>query len=233
MNQTRPTCQYVHKRMIVYGALLVLLLFMALVPVTGQPFVNDIAVFKKKDTAAFPPKKAILFIGSSSFTLWKDIQDYFPQHTILNRGFGGSSLTDLLRYKQDIIFPYEPRQIVIYCGENDLAGSDTVTASMVLERFRQLFTDIRNYSPAMPVAYVAMKPSPSRAHLKTKVEQANTLIQSFLNQQKNTVFIDVYQAMLNEHGLPMADIFLADNLHMNKKGYAIWQKLIAPHLLNQ
>src|SRR6476619_4605039 len=85
------------------------------------PFYSDIQLFKKQDSLHFPPGNAILFVGSSSFTKWVDVQDYFRGYTIINRGFGGSSLEDVIRYADVIIFPYNPRQIVIYCGENDLA----------------------------------------------------------------------------------------------------------------
>ncbi|HEV8273318.1 MAG TPA: G-D-S-L family lipolytic protein, partial [Chitinophagaceae bacterium] len=87
-------------------------------PVADQPFWNDIQNFKKQDSVSFPPKNAILLIGSSSFTKWTDVQDYFPGYTIINRGFGGSTLLDQIRYVNDIVFPYDPKQIVIYCGEN-------------------------------------------------------------------------------------------------------------------
>src|SRR5678816_4225979 len=110
-------------------------------------FWNDVQAFKKQDSINPPPKNAILFAGSSSFTNWKDVQDYFPGYTIINRGFGGSSLPDLIRYENDVIFKYKPKQIVMYCGENDLAASDTVTAQIVFNRFQKLFTDIRKGFP--------------------------------------------------------------------------------------
>jgi lysophospholipase L1-like esterase len=170
-------------------------------------------------------------VGSSSFRLWNNIQDDFPGYTIINRGFGGSSLPDVIRYEKDIIFPYQPRQIVIYCGENDLAASDTVTAQLVLKRFETLFEDIRNRFPKIPIAFVSIKPSPSRQQLMPKMEEANRLIKNFLKQKKKTAFIDVYHLMLNPDGTVLKDIFIADNLHINAKGYAIWQKTIEPYLL--
>jgi lysophospholipase L1-like esterase len=196
-----------------------------------SPFWSDIQNFKKQDSISFPPKNAILFIGSSSFTNWKDVQDYFPGQAIINRGFGGSTLLDQLRYEKDIIFPYQPKQIVIYCGENDLASSDSIQAGMVYERFKTLFIDIRDKMPNVPIAFISLKPSPSRRHLMEKMDRANIFVGAFLNMQKNTVFIDVYHKMLNEAGQPLPEIFLDDSLHMNAKGYAIWQKLIEPYLL--
>src|SRR5687768_10042059 len=83
------------------------------------PFYEEIQAFKKQDSAQMPPQNAILFVGSSSFNFWKDMQQYFPHHTVINRGFGGSALPDVIRYAREIIFRYQPKQIVIYCGEND------------------------------------------------------------------------------------------------------------------
>src|SRR5205085_6076391 len=101
-----------------------------------QPFYDEIQNFKKQDSTNPPPQHAILFVGSSSFRKWTDVQSYFPGYTIINRGFGGSSLPDVIRYANDIIFPYHPKEIVIYCGENDFAGDDNLTAQTVVDRFK-------------------------------------------------------------------------------------------------
>ncbi|MEP7279023.1 MAG: GDSL-type esterase/lipase family protein [Bacteroidota bacterium] len=197
-----------------------------------QPhFYSDIQAFKQKDEVKFPPKHAILFVGSSSFTKWTDVQDYFPGYPIINRGFGGSSLPDVIRYADDIIFPYQPKQVVIYCGENDLAISDTVTATTVEERFKTLFGIIRAKLSNVPVLFISLKPSPSRSRLFPEMKEANARIKAFLKKNKNTAFADVYSKMLDADGQPMKDIFLPDNLHMNARGYAIWQKVLAPLLI--
>ncbi len=195
------------------------------------PFFNDIQNFKKQDSIKPPLQHAILFVGSSSFTKWKDVQDYFPGAAIINRGFGGSSLPDLIRYANDIIFPYNPKQVVIYCGDNDFAASDTVTADLVVSRVKELFEMIRKKLPDANIAYVSIKPSPSRIRFMAKEEIANKGIKGFLAKQKNTAFIDVYHLMLTETGRPMPSIFLSDSLHMNATGYAIWKKAIEPYLI--
>jgi lysophospholipase L1-like esterase len=178
-----------------------------------------------------PPANQILFIGSSSFAMWKDVQNYFPSHPIINRGFGGSSLPDLIRYANHIIFPYQPKQILIYCGENDLAASDTITPSIVLDRFKQLFFLIRSGLPTVPVVYISIKPSPSRQYLMTKMLATNRRIKKYLKKKKRTSFVDVYHKMLDTDDMPLENIFLEDHLHMNATGYAIWQKTIEPYLL--
>ncbi len=162
------------------------------------PFYSDIKAFEKQDSVHFPPKHEILFVGSSSFTKWTDVQDYFPGYPIINRGFGGSSLPDVIRYADEIIFPYHPKQIVIYCGENDFAASDTVSAQTVFFRFKQLFEMIRTKLPNVTIDYVSMKPSPSRTHLFPKFIEGNSMIRKYLSRQKKAFFIDVYHKMLND-----------------------------------
>jgi lysophospholipase L1-like esterase len=212
------------------GIKLILLLLIASVASQAQPFADEIATFKKQDSISFPAANEILFVGSSSFTNWKDVQNYFPAYKILNRGFGGSSLTDLIRYANDVIIPYKPKQIVFYCGENDIAGDTAVTGKTVFERFKQLYKIIRSKLGGVPMAYISMKPSPSRWELRHKMKDGNRRIEKFL-KKKRQMFINVWPAMLDETGKPKEEIFLEDKLHMNAKGYAIWQKIIEPYLI--
>lgn len=185
------------------------------------PFWKEIQNFKQKDSVVFPASNAILFIGTSSFTMWKDIPEYFPGYPILNRGFGGSALLDQINYVNDIVYPYHPKQIFIYCGENDLESSDTVTANDVYQRFLKLFSLIRKRNSRIPVYYVSMKPSPSRVHLLPKMIEGNNRIKKFLSIELNTGYIDVYYHMLEKDGKPMKNIFIEDQLHMNAYGYKI------------
>jgi lysophospholipase L1-like esterase len=196
----------------------------------AQPFADDIKKFEKEDSVHFPSKGEILFVGSSSFTKWKDVQEYFPGYPIINRGFGGSTLEDVIRYADRVIFPYKPRQVVIYCGDNDIAYSDTVSAKTVYLRFETLFTMIRKKMPGENIVFVAIKPSPSRASQRPRQDEANLKIKTFLAKQTDAYYVDVVHPMLSPDGKPLASIFLSDSLHMNAKGYAIWQKAILPYL---
>ncbi len=194
----------------------------------NRPFYSEINNFKKKDSLEFPPKNAVLFVGSSTFTNWKDAQKYFPTHTIINRGFGGSSLPHVIGYANDIIFPYHPKQIVIYCGENDFTGN--ATAQVVVDRVKELFTLIRNKYPKVYIAYISIKPSPSREKYLPQMVAANKMIAEMIKGMKRAQFINTYDAMFTASGEMMNDIFLKDNLHMNAKGYAIWAKIMEPYL---
>lgn len=208
----------------------VLLLLQACALQKDAPFRNEIMQYKEQDRAQMPPENAILFVGSSSIRMWENMQEMFPDHTVINRGFGGSNLLDLKRYLNDIVFPYRAKQIVIYSGENDIA-SDSVQAQEVLSRFQDVFQSIRKKMPQVPVVFVSIKPSPSRIKYKAVMEEANMLIKQYLGAQPSATYVDVYTHMLGPNGKPMPEIFLQDSLHMNQKGYQIWQREIKPHLI--
>ena len=197
----------------------------------SQPFINEIKAFRRADSITAPPKNAILLIGSSSFTNWKDVAKYFPDQTIINRGFGGSSLPHMIMYVEDVIFKYNPKQILIYCGENDLTGGPTITADTIFERLKNLHQLIRSKYKKVPIAYISMKPSPSREKYLETMQKGNALIKSFMEQQKRSSYIDVYSSMLDANGKVLTHIFLSDKLHMNAEGYKIWQGVIAPYLV--
>ncbi len=204
-----------------------------LVKAQNAPFYSEIKAFKTLDSLHFPPKHAILLLGSSSFRKWTDVQNYFPGYPIINRGFGGSTFPDAIRYLDEIVFPYQPRQILIYEGDNDVASSDKITADSVFNRFKELFFLLRKKLPKTTIDFVSIKPSPSRQRLMPEMGKANSLIKDFLKDKNRSAFIDVYHSMLDKSGLPDKSIFIEDELHMNAKGYKIWQKIIQPYLLKK
>jgi lysophospholipase L1-like esterase len=197
----------------------------------AQPFKQEILQFQKSDSIVMPPKGQIVFAGSSSFTKWKDVAMYFPGYPIINRGFGGATLVDLINYADEAIVQYQPSQVFIYCGENDMADVDTVSPATVLQRFKTLHTILLKKLPkATKVFFVSLKPSVARWHLEPKFIEANKLIDAYIATQKNIQYLDVHTAMLDENKEVLKDIFIADKLHMNPKGYLIWQKQFAPYL---
>ena len=211
--------------------LFAIVLLVCCISAAAQPFIQEVDAFSKLDAEKSPPQNAILLIGSSSFKLWKDVAAYFPDHVIINRAFGGSSLTHQIDYIDKAVYPYSPKQILIYCGENDIAESKLVTADTVLNRFKRLHVLVRNKYPDIPISFVSIKPSPVRAEFLPTVIESNKLIKAFCKNRRKTDVIDVYTPMLGSDNKPREDIFLADRLHMNAEGYSIWKKVIAPYLV--
>lgn len=193
------------------------------------PLWSEVQIIKAYDQLYAPPKNPILFIGSSSIRKWIDFYKEFGAYSALDRGIGGAVTKDIDNYLDDIVFPYHPRQLVIYVGENDLISS--ADAETVLKDFEKLYTDIRAKLPVVPIVYLSIKGSPSRAQYQEKAKKANLLISAYIKSQKNIVYVDVYQPMLDKNGNMQPQLFTEDMLHMNATGYQIWNKLLIPYLL--
>lgn len=219
-------------RSVKYVILVVNLLAVFLVSAQQQPFPywNDVQQLILADVQMPKPRHQVLFAGSSSFTMWKNANEAFPETTIVNVGFGGSTLLDQIRYIDYVITPYKPRHVVIYCGENDIAYDSTVTGSEVLNRFMKLTVLIRERFPDAHLSYVSMKPSPAREKLLPIYREGNERIKEYLKSIRQTSYINVFDAMLDSSGNPRRELFLGDMLHMNEAGYSIWKELIRPHL---
>ena len=211
-------------------AFFLILIFSAITAQDQPPFWDDVEQFKIMDAQIPPPPDAVLMLGSSSFTMWKDVNEYFPEHVIINRGFGGSGLNDLNFYSSELLKPYHPKQILIYCGENDFAANGNLKPREVFNRYKHFYAEIRRIFPKVPVAYISIKLSPSRESLWPKFIATNSLIKNFMDRKQNAEYIDITKAMNGSDGKVRKDLFLPDMLHMKPEGYQIWQKEMAPYL---
>ena len=193
------------------------------------PFWDDVQTIKKYDQMFKPPVNPVLFVGSSSIRKWDNLTQVFAKYNALNRGIGGAVINDITFYLNDVVFPYQPRQIVLYVGENDIVN-DKVTADTVLNRTIILYKAIRAKLPATPIAYISIKPSPSRDKFREKAMASNESIKKFLAGEQNTSFIDIFPKMLKD-GKSRSELFVGDMLHMNPEGYKIWERAVKPYLI--
>lgn len=209
--------------------LFTLLLFSLTAYGQTSPFENEIRAFERKDSISAPPAHPILFTGSSSIRLWNSLAQDFPGKPVLNRGFGGSELTDVLRYADRIIIPYQPRQIILYVGENDIASGHQ-TGQQTVERFVALFTYIRQKLPRVPIVFISIKPSPSRRKYFAENDVANQLIKKYISKQRKARFVDIRPVMLQPNGQPIPALFRQDSLHMLPAGYERWTDVLRRYL---
>ncbi|KAA3609198.1 MAG: hypothetical protein DWQ05_22960 [Calditrichaeota bacterium] len=192
------------------------------------PFEAEIRKFEKIDAKNPPPDDAVLFVGSSSFRLWDSLKKDMAPITVINRGFGGSETEHAVHYFDRVVQPYNPRAIVFYEGDNDIAAGKLPVEIVV--HFKEFITLVDKRLPETPVFYIAIKPSIARKDYLPQMKKANGLIKEFCRSRNNLTFVDVSSGMLQTDGEIRSDIFIKDNLHMNAKGYAIWAEMIKPLL---
>ena len=187
-------------------------------------FEAEIAAFEASDRATPPKLGGIVLVGSSSFRLWPHFTADFPGINVINRGFGGSTLPEVLHYTPRVVLPYRPRLVLVYAGDNDL--NDGRTPGQVASDYSAFVALVRTSLPATRIAFVSIKPSPSRWRNVDKAREANRLVAEIIARDTLQAYIDVFTPMLGASGRPRAELFVADSLHMTAAGYAIWRERV-------
>ena len=188
-------------------------------------FDKEIAAFVEADRTNPPPKQAVLFVGSSSIRMWANLAEDFPDLKTINRGFGGSQISDVIENIERVVLPYSPAKIVFYAGDNDIAAGKS--PEQILKDYQSFVGLVRKQLPNTPVYFLSIKLSRARWHLSDKGKEANRLIQEFSRKGPKLKFIDVATPLLDEKGEPEESLFLEDKLHLNRKGYETWQPIVA------
>ncbi len=191
-------------------------------------FQKEIEIIAAKENCFSPDQELLLFTGSSSVRMWKDVQSAFPGYHVINNGFGGSHFSDLNYYYDKVIAPYKPDVLFIYEGDNDIASGKKPKS--ILKEAKQLIGMIRQDLPEAKIVLISPKPSLARWELKEQYKKLNSLLEKYARQTNGVDFADVWEAMVDEEGNVYRDIFVDDNLHMNEKGYAIWEKVMVRHI---
>ncbi len=197
-------------------------------PAAWEPYIQK---FEAHDRQQPPPTNVVVFTGSSSITFWSTLEQDMAPLPVINRGFGGSHMNDVVYYAPRIVVAYRPRAVVLFAGTNDIAGSKPKTAQEVFDGYRAFVKVIHAALPDTPIYYISITPTPSRWKLWPIVQEANRLIGAHAATDPRLHYIDMTDVILGADGKPDRSLFRIDRLHPNKKGYAVWTAKIKPILL--
>jgi len=187
-------------------------------------FEKEIVAYEKQDSIALPAKGMKLFIGSSSFRLWKSFDADTKGMNAFNRGFGGSTLKDALYYFDRMVVKYQPSWVFMYEGDNDLASG--TSPEEIAAQFEEFSSRLAKQVPGAKLVFVSARPSLARETMKAKQQDLNQRIAAISAKKKAHYVIDMHSPFYTADGSLMQDIFVADKLHLNEKGYAIFAKQI-------
>ena len=193
-------------------------------PVVVHAFEKEVAAYEAADKADPPPQGAIVFTGASGIRLWKTLAQDFPGFTVINRGFGGSQLSDSIYFAERIVIPYHPKTIVIQAGGNDINVGKT--PEQVLADFQAWVVKVRAALPDVRLVYLGQGPSPARWTQRDKQQRANQLIRDYIAAGKNMAFVDIWAPCIGPDGEPRPELYVADKLHPSAEQYQLRAKLI-------
>lgn len=184
------------------------------------PFTDEVKMITAKyDTLWDSTKETIVFTGSSSVRFWRGLEQRFPEHQILNTGFGGSQASNLLYFLDDLVLRYNPKKVFIYEGDNDLWAKKR--PKQVVDTTKEIIRRIKDSNSTTQIILIAAKPSISRWKMRGKYKRLNRKIKRLTEKDPQLTYVDVWYPMLTKNKLK-TDIFIEDGLHMNQKGYDIW-----------
>lgn len=189
---------------------------------------SEVAQFEKRDLTNAPPEEAVLFVGSSSIKLWESLRADLPRYRVFRRGFGGAHMSDVVKYARRVILPYDLEMVVVHAGGNDIAAG--ATPDEVFEEYKELVKILHRHDPKLRVAFLSLKPSPSRWTIRKNLAEVNEKIAKFAATDARLVYIDIYSKMMGPGEVARPDLFAEDGLHLNSRGYRIWADAVRPHL---
>jgi len=189
---------------------------------------KEIAAYEAADRANPPAKGGIVFIGSSTIRLWKTLASDFPDHHVLNRGFGGSQIVDATHFADRIVIPYAPRMVVLRAGGNDIHAGKS--AERVFADYQAFVTKVRSALPDAQIVYISMSPAPVRWDERHTNKRVNTLIEEFSKRTPGLKYVETYDMSVNHDGTAREELFVKDRLHFNEAGYKILADLVRPVL---
>ena len=189
---------------------------------------KEIRAFEAIDVTNSPPKNAILFVGSSTIRMWKNLPQDYPNKKIINRGFGGSEIIDSTHFTERIIYPYKPSQIFLRAGGNDINAGKS--PEQVLVDFRNFVETIKARLPATKIYFIGLSPSIARWKQAEKEKTLNQMVKDYAKTARDVVYIETYDMVLGTDGKPRAELFLPDKLHFNQDGYLLLAEKVRPFL---
>ena len=189
---------------------------------------GEIAAYEKADQANPPPKGAILFIGSSTIRLWSTLAADFPQHKVINRGFGGSEIADATHFADRLIFPHEPRQIFLRAGNNDIHNGRLPTE--LAADFAAFVETVHKRLPKTEITFISLCGVPDRWPEKDKNELLNSMIRRMALDMPRVSYVDAWNISLDQSGHARPELFRDDQLHFNESGYKLLAERVRPYL---
>lgn len=187
-----------------------------------------ISDYEKADRTHPPEKGGVLFTGSSTIRGWRSLAKDFPDHNVINRGFGGSQIVDATHFAERIIFPHEPKMVFLRAGGNDIHAGKS--AQQVFEDFKAFVDKVHSKLPETEVVFIGLAPAPARWDERDANRALNELAEQFAAEHPRVGYVETYDTTVTPDGQPRHELFVADRLHFNAAGYELLAERVRPAL---
>ena len=193
-------------------------------PVSSK-FANEVEKFA---TLPNPEPGGILLVGSSIFKRWTNAVSDLAPLPVTNRAFGGSQTSHQLMFFDQVVPPCRAGLIVWYCGSNDIKGKKE--PSSVLQRTEEWMGKVTQADQLTRVLLVSVIRSPQKRRdgQLEAVDAVNRGYEEFSKKKNGVFYVDVNPALQTSEGESREELYVADGLHFNVKGYHQMTTLLKP-----
>lgn len=200
---------------------------MSNVPEHPDIWLKEIERLKRRTANVESHQNLVAFYGSSSIRLWVHLKQDLQPFNVINLGFGGSTFYWCAHYFETLFESIEPTEIILYGGDNDLSNG---SATQAIADLKRLIGKIQYRYQKIKITIISVKPSPERAYLQQDILAFNQQLEAIAAALQDGRFLNIHDGMLNADGKAKEELFLSDQLHMNRNGYAIWKTAVRDHL---
>lgn len=183
-------------------------------------FEKDVKKYESQNEENPPTAETTFFVGSSTFTRWKEIPNDFAEFHAINRAFGGSRLTDWNNVATArLLAPFRPNRVVLYCGGNDITGG--ATGEEVMERFKKFLADLRQSNPDVKVHFCALHFAPVCEKNWDKFRFYNDEVKKLAQEDPNLYYVDFENSIRDKDGKVQENLYAKDRLHLTREAEII------------
>jgi lysophospholipase L1-like esterase len=193
---------------------------------------EDITALESNTRSRFGPGEGVVFIGSSSIRFWETLEEDMSPIPVIQHGFGGAKLNDIVHYAERLVNAYKPLAVVVFAGTNDIDPAASKTPGVLLASYQAFVRKVRADQPDLPIFYIGITPSPLRWSVWPVAQQTNQLIEDWIGTDPTLHFIDTSGALMGGNGEPSQDNYILDGLHLSDRGYGVWRVIIRQRLLD-
>ena len=117
--------------------------------------------------------------------------------------------------------------------KNQLLIPGSKSPEDLAKEYEDFSNRLKKALPKTKLVYLAVRPSLSRIAIVDKQKQFNSWLADYCKSQKGRFFLDMHSPFYLPDGTVMPDIFVADRLHLNEKGYLIFSAKIREFILEK
>jgi len=187
-------------------------------------FSEAISRFADWDSQNAWPHEGVVFVGSSSIVRWST-RERFEDLPVINRGFGGSHISDVNHFIEETVLRYGPEVVVFYAGNNDIAAGKS--ADQVFADYQHFVGRVHSRHPAAQILFISTHPSLLRWEHWPEMQRLNASVLRYSEANPALHYADITAGMLGADGRPRPELFVEDGLHLTEAGYDVWTPIVA------